>query len=277
VLLSVMQADAINLRTVFGWSLGRFLLVPIAALALTAPSGVKNASRWLLGVIAINAALAMPLGWAAPDRDAAIAAAAIAVPFTAAIAIASMLRRRTWMASSLAAIACVIAVGAATGPRARLRHEYYRAAAEGRAFSTGKDIRGPAAAHALWRETDQTEPLRLAVAAGWAGMSPLGARYPLLGTRLQNRVVYVPVTASGEIMDRPDYYARDQAGDIDAWLSWLVMWGIDRLVVLPPASIEGRWALRNPEVFAPIIADAGDAEAVYRFDADQAEFNEVKR
>jgi len=102
----------------------------------------------------------------------------------------------------------------------------------------------------------------IAVAAGWGEMSPMGARYPLAGSRLQSSVTYVPITTNGDVPDAPQSYANPEAADFDAWLHRLMARKADVLVILSP-SIEGVWARAHPEIFRAVRTEGTE---VYRID-----------
>lgn len=228
VIVSAMSANTVNLRTFFGSSLGRFLLAPAAVVAVFAAGSEWRSRRQFLWIaFAINIALAIPLGWSATDR------AAIEK--------------------------------AATGHvRDSLRYNYFSDLAAGATFSVSRDASQLASYWPAWKMLDQPDGLRIAVTGTWGAMSPLGPRYPLLGSHLQNSLEYVPVTTSGEIVDRPDFYANMNAGDYEAWLKRLVDRRIDYLFVMAEPAIEAEWAKRHPEAFSAQPLEAGSAGLLYR-------------
>lgn len=255
VVASALPESAVNLRTFFGWSLGRFLLVPIACIAILA---ALSRSAWthllLLGAALINVGLAMPLGWSRTDVIALTGAWPSVVAMIAVVPVSWFLIRRgkNFFAVGAVALLAATALSASTASRERLRYNYFQDLAEGRAWSVNKDAAALAMFWPLWKAVDTGEPLRLAIAGDWGSMSPLGPRFPFLGDHLQNAVDYVPVSTSGHVIDRPDYYANAESGDFDAWMRRLTERRIQRLVVLSPTSIEGRWATQHPEIFSPV-------------------------
>ena len=267
VTLSALQPGAINLRsTILAASFGRFLGVPIAVVVLCAATAPP---RWRTGVLilalAINSLLALPLGWSPADGTALRAFAIRVLPVLAiGCAAAVVLWKRKLPAAAVlvagAAIAGAIAVAAPV--RTALRYEYFRDAAAGGTFSVNRDIRMLAKNWEAWRHMDRDVPATIAVAAGWPGMSPFGARYPLLGSRLQNRVTYIPITATGEVFDTPSRFSHPDEGDARAWLERLVRARVTHLVVLTPA-IEGVWAREYRDVFSAEFS--GEVE-IYRVD-----------
>jgi hypothetical protein len=267
VTLSGLQPGAINLRsTILAASFGRFLGVPIAVVVLCA---VTASSRWssrvLILALAINCVLAVPLGWSAADGAALRALAIRVLPVLAIGGAAAVVlwRRRVPAIAVLVAVAAIAGAIALAAPvRSALRYDYFRDAAAGDTFSVNRDIRMLAKNWEAWRHMDRDVPATIAVAAGWPGMSPLGARYPLLGSRLQNRLRYIPITASGEVFDTPSRFSHPDEGDAHAWLDRLVRAGITHLAVLTPA-IEGVWAREYTDVFSREFS--GEVE-IYRVD-----------
>jgi hypothetical protein len=110
----------------------------------------------------------------------------------------------------------------------------------------------------------------MAVSAGWRSNGHNWFRYPFLGSRLQNRVVYVPITQDGSIVDyRITADARARA-DYDAWLRRLVDERVDYVVLLPPDPPEAAWVRAHPELFT-LAADGRDRQArAYRLNLPAA-------
>jgi hypothetical protein len=268
VIASAMTAETVNLRTFFGWSLGRFLLVPAVASALFAASSEFRSRRnWLWIALTINIVLAVPLGWSDSDRIAIVLASKAALPAAAVgVTVTLLLARRRWAAAAAATGgATAIATIALCLPiRESLRYRYFADLSSGTAYSVNKDASQLAKYWPVWRALDQPTSLRLAVTGDWGTMSPLGPRYPLLGSRLQNSLDYVPITTSGDVIDRPEFYANMGAGDYDAWSRRLIDQRIDYLFVLTEPAIEAGWAKSHPEVFSPQNTDVPSAGLLYR-------------
>jgi hypothetical protein len=117
----------------------------------------------------------------------------------------------------------------------------------------------------IWGYLDDGAPHRIALAAGWDGIGHNLYRYPLVGSRLQNEVLYVPVTRDGSILD----YRRDTAvaerADLAAWLGRLVARGVDFVVILYPWPVEQDWMQANPELFEQVAASPDGYNLAYRF------------
>lgn len=274
VVASVLLDSFTNLRTFFGWSLGRFLLVPMAATVLCAAVAEGRGKVWLLrlGVI-VNALLAIPWGWSRTDLVALGRFSLAPLPILAAGALLTVLlaRRSRRGATAVAVLAICAAVAASIPVRASYRYDYFRDASRARAYTINRDVAAFTGGWRLWQRLDRPASSTLAVTAGWAGMSHVGARYPLLGGRLQNRVLYVPITESGRIVDRPDGYSRLSAGSFETWLRRLVEADVDYLVALPPPSVESVWALRHPQIFTVDPVSDPRTGLLYRLDRDLAE------
>jgi hypothetical protein len=265
VVPSALQPGVVNLRTtVLASSFGRFLGVPVAVLVVCAAAAH---SRWTSGILAVslalNCVLSFPLGWSTADGPAFQAFAVRVAPLLAIGAAAAVMFSKM-KAPALALLVAVLTVAGsialAAPVRAALRYDYFRDAAAGRAFSVNRDVALLTQNWPAWRQMDQTSPAAIAIAAGWPGMTPLGARYPFLGSRHQNRVTYVPITVSGEVFDTPSRFEHLDDGDFNAWLDRLVRASITHLVVLTPA-IEGVWAREHPDVFS---AEPAGAIEIYR-------------
>ncbi len=86
----------------------------------------------------------------------------------------------------------------------------------------------------IWSALDDGAPHRVALAAGWDGIGHNLYRYPLTGSRLQNRVTYIPVgprKRSSITCTKREVAARAELG---LWLRRLVAERIDVVVTLHP-------------------------------------------
>jgi hypothetical protein len=131
------------------------------------------------------------------------------------------------------------------------RSDYYAAAAAQEIFEAMPlDERG-AAAWPLWEAFDR-RTYRLAVSAGWQGTGLHWYRYPLLGTHLQNEVLYIPPTRGGEVFDHERGEELAAHADELAWITRLVRQQVDAVVALAPAPLEERWMSQRPDLFHPV-------------------------
>jgi len=243
----------------------RFLAPAFAALALLALAvdGPGVRAIWLV-LAFVELLLGLPLGWGPVDARAFTAAAPWLLCAAAGGVLAWLLARRgrrRWAAS----VACVCVLGTLV-PLVRVhrafRSDYYAAAAAQEIFEAMPlDERG-AAAWPLWEAFD-TQSNRLAVSAGWQGTGLHWYRYPLLGTHLQNEVLYIPPTRGGEVFDHERGEELAAHADELAWVTRLVRQEVDAVVALAPSPLEERWMRQRPELFRPVEVEppAGENRA----------------
>ena len=263
----VATSDVAALRTVWANVLGRFLLIPLAAAAIfTALLPPRVSVPLLLGGTALGVPLTIPLGWGPSDRAAFADPRMIAVLATV-ILVAYVVwltrEKRLTLAGRLVpatapvmigAVACILSWGVVREIRDTHRHAYFRDAADERAYDPHWLGYQETAAFPLWRQFDRVAGASIAVSAGWHEYGHNWFRYPLLGSRLQNRVVYVPITSDGTVVDYRDDAALRARSDYRAWLRRLVEQQIDYLVLLHPEPPEAAWVRAHPDIFTP----AGD-------------------
>jgi hypothetical protein len=98
------------------------------------------------------------------------------------------------------------------------------------------------------------EAYRIAVTSGPYAQADNWLTYPLLGSRLQNTLVYVPLSRSGEVLaaNDPRYLAE---ADRQAWLERLVRTRAAAVMSFLPAGPELGWMESDPERFARAAGD----------------------
>jgi len=109
---------------------------------------------------------------------------------------------------------------------------------------------------------DPKTPRSIAVAFGEPRIPGITCfLYPLMGRRLQNRIVYVPPTRSGHIVDYQ--LLGDQGEELDeaAWFARLGACGADHLLISAPLTPEMAWVRTHPERFREI----GESEGLHLF------------
>ena len=89
---------------------------------------------------------------------------------------------------------------------------------------------------------------RIALTSGPCSSSDQDFYYPMLGTELQNRLFYIPISQSGAILSNSDASRLAQA-NYDAWLSRLLDEKVDYVVSFSPRSIEFDWMEAHPGTF----------------------------
>jgi hypothetical protein len=103
----------------------------------------------------------------------------------------------------------------------------------------------------FWRVLDRKPGSVIAFTGGFlaARAGQNWGRYPLLGSGLQNQVVYVPITSDESIVDYWRPAEALAAFDPRAWLQRLRDRGVDYLIVLQPDPPEMRAVAEAPRVF----------------------------
>ena len=108
------------------------------------------------------------------------------------------------------------------------------------------------------------ESVRIAVTSGPSQNQDNWSMYHFLGRELQNEVVYVPVTVSGELAHfGPGYNRREQA-DLKAWLTRLHEQEVDFVMSFAPAGLELEWMKRESAFFTKVVGNDRDW-GMYRF------------
>jgi hypothetical protein len=283
VVLGSLWSAEMTVYRVSDWAhtVGRLLLPGFGALALLA-AALADSRLEKLATILLAVATGAGILWSLPRGLARAelpgATAMVAVLGVAGVA-ALWLTRRVGgrslsrpVATGLAVLAVAVGLGAADAVRTRQRYPLYQAAA---VFPGGLYHLHPLnqyhiAAWPIWRELDRPEPLRIAVFAGWDTRGHNIYRFPLLGSRLQNLVLYVPITKDGSLVDGRDAEGIAEKADPGAWLGRLVAARVDVVVSLAPAiGIEAFWIEHSPELFEPLAADSYGLTKAYRFRADR--------
>jgi hypothetical protein len=203
----------------------------------------------LLALLALHFALVLPRGYALETGLVIVAGLLLAVVAASGIWLATSrlrleARSSALLGAGIAALALACVPPVLDQVRGRFRHAFLAEAYELRDF--------PHELAGLWALSDRPDqPLRIAFAAGWDGIGHNWLWYPLLGRNLQNQVTYVPITASGAVIDYRDTTALEQQASFSSWLRSLVGREID-WVVVPSTQFEGRWTRTHPEVFQPL-------------------------
>ena len=244
--------------------LGRLVMIAFAAAVFAA---AKWPSRWATACLWLCAAsglvVAWPRGVTMLDVRAALAVLPAILIGAATLAFARQYSVRV-RAVTLAAVLIGITV-ALVLVRDRFRYQFYEAAAQWRAYDTHPIDGRWTASWPIWQRLDTEPGSTIAVAAGWDGIGHNWYRYPLMGRRLQNRLIYVPVTESGEFVD---YGRSDRAGvSCNAWRRRLAASGAQYFLLLPPIPFEEAWIRALPGAFVHEATLRFPGTALYRIDA----------
>ena len=263
ILASLASADTLALRLIWASSSVRFVVPAYAALAILGARVRGRAADqiWLLAV-GVSVFYAIPSGFSQVDLAAFGELMLGLVP--AALLTTWLLRRpsRTALQLSTVILLLLAVIVWAGDIRSRYRYRWYAAASLGESFDV-HPLRY-ASAWPVWRALDDGPAHRVAVTAGWNGTGDNWYRYPLLGSRLQNSVTYVPPTRDGSLL----HYSleKDPAAraDFDAWVHRLEDDDIDMVVALDPPNVEAGWMRAHPERFERVACNRGDVSCVYR-------------
>lgn len=282
VLLGSLWTEEMTVYRVSDWAhtVGRLLLPGFGALGLLA-AGVAGSRFERLGAMLLAVATGAGILWSLPRGlsaaelpGTAVLLVVLAVLLVALALLARWIRQggARWSALAGGLLVVALGLGVADAVRAGQRYPLYQAAA---VFPGGLYHLHPLnqyhiAAWPIWRELDQPGPLRVAVFAGWDGRGHNIYRFPLLGSRLQNLVLYVPVTRDGSVVNSSEFEEISKRADFRSWLGRLVAARVDIVVSLAPAiGIEAYWIEQSPELFEPVVADTYGLTKAYRFRTDR--------
>jgi hypothetical protein len=252
---AVASPDVRALRSFWVDVLGRLIAIAPAALVLFATVSRSSPAPFVAALVA-SVPFVFPKGLSGPDASAALDAARFIAPVALVSVIGLLWMRRGsfgmtarhFVAAGGALVCGALLLASLTIVRTRHRYEYYQAAANRALFEMHPLHPVWAGAWPHWQALDTARPLRIAISAGWSSPGHNWYRYPLLGSRLQNTVTYLPVTSSGVVRDYIDGVPSD--ADCEAWVERLDRQGIDYLVLLPPLPLEERWAAAIPRRFS---------------------------
>jgi hypothetical protein len=253
-------------------SVQRYMLGVYACFAVMAASLERRKEQVALAAVAIlGAGLALPRGIGPAERGALLSALPALGLVGSSFAVGALLlvRGRTSAASAVALAGVLAALALLAPVRARVRHDVYRDAALNRSFDPHFLHSSVSRAWPIWKAFDGESQRRIAVSAGYDPF-PNWYWYPLLGTKLQNRVAYVPITADGGRIDYRDADETSRRASFTAWLRRLLDAGIEEVVLLAPAPPEAEWVASAPDVFAPGAASTDGTSGAFRFRADAA-------
>jgi hypothetical protein len=222
-------------------------MIAVAAAALIAAawrSRTATVCLWLCAAAGLVAA--WPRGLSRIDVRAGLAVAPAVLLTVGSVVAIAWLRPR--LRIPIVCGGAIVLVAAFIDARDRFRYDFYELAAVWKAYDVHPLDNRWTSSWPIWRSLDGDEPVTVAVSAGWDGIGHNWYRYPLLGRHLQNRVLYVPITADGSFVD----YGRtapDTQLSCDAWLTRILASNADFLLLLPPLPPESGFADAVPQVF----------------------------
>ena len=264
-------------RTLWRRAIGRLLLPLPATLAVFGAQVDGRIARLLWIVILVASELAcVPQGFSAQAIEGMQRLSfPIALAATLAVAAGVFLARRR-LAHLGAVIAWPLFSFLVAAPLFRIRGELrypifaaHNAAAPAYQMHTLEP--SYASSFPIWRALDDGSPHRIALAAGWDGIGHNLYRYPLTGSRLQNRVMYIPVGHDDEVFDYMHEEEVHARGELGPWLQRLVAADIDVVVTLHPSSIEHTWMEDNPDLFERFATSTEGWNRAFRFHPERLE------
>ncbi len=198
--LAGLMSDAmLTQRTTFAPIVGRLIAPTLAAIAIAGSVVPGRAADWCRAIAALaGAAYALPASVSALEISAMAAVAKIAAGAVLVAAVSIALGRTFAARGFLAAVGAIIAFMIVAHGLATTREDSrYRMYADTHTIGGAPydivPLYPALAAWRIWQGLDGDTPTRIAFAAGWDGFNGHTVfRYPLMGSRLQNDVVYVP-------------------------------------------------------------------------------------
>ncbi len=245
----VLLPSAAALRGMWWGAVSGRLLTPLVAVpACLAAAGDSKLFRYGLGLaLALSLPSLVPAGLALEDLSRGAVPIAIGGALSLAlVALALAPLRAPVRLGAFAAVAVIapLAIGGLAGARASVRDAYY--ASEGYEFHPA-----PFRSHApVWARLDGDGEERIALSVGFVEPGHNWFRYPLYGSRHQNRVLYVPATRSGQVYDTWDPATAGADMDADAYVARLRRLGITAVVLVAPPAPEARFVMNDPRRFA---------------------------
>lgn len=224
---------------------GRLWMPAFAPAVLLATAGGRRGRgspglrAFLLAAAVLHALRYTGFGWPSGSAP-GIAALALGL---AAAAAASLARPALVPAASLALIGLVTGWAAPASRQAQLERGYLL-------HYTPKFWAEPAAhLDALPRGA------RVAVTSGPKQHADTWLMYPLMGSRLQNSLHYVPVTADGAVAPMAPGAGREERAHPGIWARRLREREIDYVMCFQPTALELRWLEARPDRFERIAGD----------------------
>jgi hypothetical protein len=131
-----------------------------------------------------------------------------------------------------------------------------------RLYATATDVHPiPRDFVAGWSLVDRPRsPAVIALTAGWHDAGENWFFYPLMGSRLQNTVTYVPLSHAGQI-GSPDFVRREN-GRASEWRDELRARRVTMVFVQAPWPVEDEWMRASPESFT--LRQSASAFRVYQ-------------
>lgn len=258
-----------GMRTYWPGACVRFLMPAFTCCVLWA-TAVRWATKWLwFTALGFGLIMGLPRGWSAADARAVGSGAVWLAAVFGGVWLCRLLFRKT-QRPKLAAVLAVLVATTMLFPllavRRRYRYPIYQAAGGRRAWVTHRLDGVYASSWPIWQHFDALPGHRIAVTAGWELAGHNWYRYPLLGSRLQNELLYVPITQDGQIIDYQELGRSAHRAVFLAWLHRLSDRRVQYVVSLAPENtLESKWMTQHPDLFQPIVCSVDRRSRAYRF------------
>jgi hypothetical protein len=229
-------------RIVWADNMGRFFLPFYALLVILCLFLPLRKEPLLIVLLALNLFEAYPRGLGRLDVEAmAVGMLLIGLACTATILYYHKFR----VISLLLAIACIVLTQQL---RDVYRYRFYKGTGSTYdVFYIGASLPGSAA-----EILDRDEPLVVNFSGEYSGVAYRWFRYPFLGSRLQNKVVYVPPTVSGETWSKSVEPAKPV--DKQLWKQRIAESNVDYLVFIQKFPVELNWVIDDRDDYELIQA-----------------------
>jgi hypothetical protein len=269
----------VALFTGTGWNQARYFAAgPILCAASISTLGRRWVRVLIVGAWATNMILFLPFNWSLPDAVGTGLITALVIPFVGLAwlgqrAIKSMFafHRTRLLVGALASILffSLFAAVCITPIRHGFRYPIYSEAASGNSFSnipvTGNHGL-PMASSSLWKQTDKPGTrFRIAVTAGWDGKGHNWFVYPFFGRYLQNDLVYVPITDTGERISGRHRQKVQESANFSRWVKRLREKEVDYIAALAPTTVEARWMVEHEKYFEHVQTGGHQANLLFKF------------
>jgi len=271
LLANVFSDQMTGQRTIFLHMIGRFLALPMAAIALLAAPLEGRVARGVV-LLAGGAGLiySLPFG-VRPEVLPSLSLTILLLGATASLCYAAcrMIPRRM-VAISAVLLLLTGSVQALDVMRSRMRYECWRLAEDERRplFDMHPIDWRVARCWPIWAALETDPPTRIAFTSGWSDSGHSAGRYPLLGSQFQHEVFYISPMADGSPLEPRLAGEQIQNASYDAWLARLLEMHIDAVVSVEPDTIVLEWMREHPESFESVISGVGGASWLYRVRED---------
>jgi len=257
--LSLLGPQAAHYRGLYALTMGRFFLPLYACLLIMLlRQQVPGYKLVAFGAFGVNLWYQLP--WGYKSRDIVLFGIMLVVVLLGIVWPIVRLRGQQ-MSARIAGAICLAAslflLAGVAVVRDRSRSFYYR---NNIAYFDHYRLYPASVIADIWEYCDTLRGATIACTSGFAMNGQTWYRYPLMGKRLQNKIVYIPPTTDGSLesllTDNPQL-------DPAKWIERLYAGGVHYLVMFFPQPAEAGWVDRLPQLFRLILVNQGDRGVMY--------------